>query len=54
MAIYVGMQAQLQQLEDLVKQAEQYTSAVAHGAGKADQGTAQAQQRRVSYCRNKA
>ncbi|QHF00493.1 hypothetical protein LCG56_29325 (plasmid) [Pseudomonas cannabina pv. alisalensis] len=54
MAIYEGMQAHLQEFVVLVKQAEQYTAAVACGAVKADQGTAQAHQQRVSYCRNKA
>ncbi|WP_432780710.1 hypothetical protein QZH44_30095 (plasmid) [Pseudomonas corrugata] len=48
MAIYEEMQAQLQELMDLVKQDEQYTAAVAYGAVEADQGTALAHQQRVA------
>jgi len=48
MAIYAEMQAQLQELLDLVKQDEQYTAAVAYGAIQADQGNAQAHQRRAA------
>ncbi|NBA95251.1 hypothetical protein [Pseudomonas sp. R5(2019)] len=48
MAIYEEMQAQLQELVDLVKQDEQYTAAVAYGAIEAAQDTAQAHQQRVA------
>lgn len=44
MAIYEEMQAQLQELVDLVKQDEQYTAAAAYGAVEADRCTAQAHQ----------
>ncbi|WLG57722.1 hypothetical protein PSH77_04195 [Pseudomonas extremorientalis] len=47
MAIYEEIQAQLQELVDLVKQDEQYTAAVAYGAIVADQGTAEAHQQRA-------
>ncbi|WP_158249381.1 hypothetical protein [Pseudomonas sp. DP16D-R1] len=42
MAIYEQMQAQLQELMDLVKQDEQYTAAVAYGALQADRDNARA------------
>lgn len=48
MAIYEEMQAQLQELMDLVKQDEQYTAAVAHGAILADRDTAKAHQHRAA------
>lgn len=48
MSIYEEIQAQLQELVDLVKQDEQYTTAVAYGAIVADQGTAEAHQQRAA------
>lgn len=48
MPIYEEMQAQLQELLDLVKQDEQYSAAVAYGAVEADQGTAHAHQQRAA------
>ncbi len=48
MAIYEEMQAQLQELVDLVKQDEQYTAAVAYGAVEADRCTAQVHQKRAA------
>ena len=48
MTIYEEMRAKLQELVDLVKQHEQHTAAVAYGAVEADQGTAQAHQKRAA------
>ncbi len=48
MAIYEQMQAQLQELMDLVKQDEQYTAAVAYGALQADRDNARAHQQRTA------
>ncbi|MDD1011294.1 hypothetical protein M5G27_27875 [Pseudomonas shahriarae] len=48
MAIYEQMQAQLQELMDLVKQDEQYTAAVAYGALQAYRDNARAHQQRTA------
>lgn len=48
MAIYDEMRAQLQELIDLIKQDEQYAAAVAHGAIKADRGTAETHRLRAT------
>lgn len=48
MSMYDEIKAQLQELIDLVRLDEQYTSAVAHGAVKADQKTAAAHQIRAA------
>lgn len=47
MAIYEEMQSLLQELVDLVKQNEQYTAAVAHGAVSPDADTADAHRHRA-------
>lgn len=47
MAIFDEMREQLQELLYLVKQDEQYTAAVAYGAFKAEEGSAQAHRKRV-------